>query len=69
MVKAPSIEKPATAEDVARRLREAADAGLAVVPVGGGGRLGGGRENPDGLSERERGNRPLMAVLSSPPAS
>jgi glycolate oxidase FAD binding subunit len=36
VVKAPAIEKPATAEEVARRLREAADAGLAVVPVGGG---------------------------------
>ena len=36
MVKAPAVEKPASAEDVAKRLREAADAGLAVVPVGGG---------------------------------
>jgi glycolate oxidase FAD binding subunit len=33
---APAVEKPATAEDVAMRLREAAGAGLAVVPVGGG---------------------------------
>jgi glycolate oxidase FAD binding subunit len=36
VVTAPAIEKPATAEEVAKRLREAADAGLAVVPVGGG---------------------------------
>jgi glycolate oxidase FAD binding subunit len=36
VVKAPTVEKPATAEDIAKRLREAADAGLAVVPVGGG---------------------------------
>lgn len=35
-MKAPAVEKPATAEEVARRLREAADARLAVVPVGGG---------------------------------
>jgi glycolate oxidase FAD binding subunit len=34
--RAPVIEKPATAEEVASRLREAADAGLAVAPVGGG---------------------------------
>jgi glycolate dehydrogenase FAD-binding subunit len=34
--RAPVVEKPATAEDVARRLREAAAGGLAVVPVGGG---------------------------------
>jgi glycolate oxidase FAD binding subunit len=36
VVKAPVVEKPATAEDLARRLREAADAGLAVVPFGAG---------------------------------
>jgi glycolate oxidase FAD binding subunit len=36
VVKAPVVEKPATAEEVAKRLREAADAGLSVVPVGGG---------------------------------
>jgi glycolate oxidase FAD binding subunit len=30
------VEKPATAEDLAGRLREAAEAGLAVVPFGGG---------------------------------
>jgi glycolate oxidase FAD binding subunit len=36
VVNAPAVEKPATAEDLARRLREAADAGAAVVPVGGG---------------------------------
>jgi glycolate oxidase FAD binding subunit len=35
VVKSPAVEKPGTAEDVATRLREAADAGLAVVPVGG----------------------------------
>ena len=29
-------EKPATAEELARRLHEAAEAGLAVFPVGGG---------------------------------
>jgi glycolate oxidase FAD binding subunit len=34
--RAPVVEKPATAEEVALRLREAADARLAVVPVGGG---------------------------------
>jgi glycolate oxidase FAD binding subunit len=33
--RAPEVEIPATAEEVALRLREAADAGLAVVPVGG----------------------------------
>jgi glycolate oxidase FAD binding subunit len=31
-----TAEKPATAEELARRLREAAEAGLAVFPVGGG---------------------------------
>ena len=36
MVTSPAVEKPATAEDLARRLHEAAEAGLAVVPVGGG---------------------------------
>lgn len=35
-MKSPAVEKPATAEEVARRLREAADARWAVVPVGGG---------------------------------
>jgi glycolate oxidase FAD binding subunit len=34
--RAPVIEKPATAEEVARRLREAAEARLAVIPIGGG---------------------------------
>src|SRR6202521_3846734 len=34
--RAPAVEKPATAEDVATRLSEAARAGLAVMPVGGG---------------------------------
>jgi glycolate oxidase FAD binding subunit len=36
VVNAPAVEKPATAEDLARRLGEAAAAGSAVVPVGGG---------------------------------
>ncbi len=36
MVNAPAIEKPATAEELARCLRDAAEARLAVVPVGGG---------------------------------
>jgi glycolate dehydrogenase FAD-binding subunit len=36
VVKAPVVEKPTTAEEVAMRLREAAGAGLAVTPVGGG---------------------------------
>jgi glycolate oxidase FAD binding subunit len=31
-----AVEKPATAEELARRLHEAAEAGLAVFPVGGG---------------------------------
>ena len=33
---APVVEKPATAEELALRLHQAADAGLMVVPVGGG---------------------------------
>ena len=36
MVNTPVIEKPATAEDLARRLHEAEAARLAVVPIGGG---------------------------------
>lgn len=32
----PSIEKPSTAEELARRLHQAAESGSAVVPVGGG---------------------------------
>jgi glycolate oxidase FAD binding subunit len=36
VVSAPVIEKPATAEELARRLHQAAQAGSAVVPVGGG---------------------------------
>ena len=36
MVKNATAEKPATAEELARRLQEAAEAGLAVFPVGGG---------------------------------
>jgi glycolate oxidase FAD binding subunit len=35
VVSAPTIEKPATAEELARRLGEVAGAGLAVTPVGG----------------------------------
>jgi glycolate oxidase FAD binding subunit len=31
-----TVEKPATAEELAKRLHEAAEAGLAVFPVGGG---------------------------------
>ena len=36
VVSAPVIEKPASAEELARRLHQAAEAGSAVVPVGGG---------------------------------
>ena len=36
MVTAPAVEKPSTAEELARCLADAADAQLAVVPVGGG---------------------------------
>jgi glycolate oxidase FAD binding subunit len=36
VVTAPVVEKPSTAEELARRLHEAAEGGLAVVPVGGG---------------------------------
>lgn len=36
MVIAPTVEMPATAEELARRLKQAADARQAVVPVGGG---------------------------------
>jgi glycolate oxidase FAD binding subunit len=36
VVTAPVVEKPTTAEDLARRLQEAAESGSAVVPVGGG---------------------------------
>ena len=36
MVNAPTIEKPATAEELARTLREASNSRLAVIPVGGG---------------------------------
>jgi glycolate oxidase FAD binding subunit len=36
VVTAPVVEKPATAEELARRLHEAAASGSAVVPVGGG---------------------------------
>jgi len=34
--KAPTVEKPASAEELARRLHDAASSRLAVVPVGGG---------------------------------
>lgn len=36
MVSAPVVEKPTTAEELARRLHQAAESGSAVVPVGGG---------------------------------
>ena len=36
MVRAIAIEKPKTDEELARLLSEAAEAGQAVVPVGGG---------------------------------
>ncbi len=36
VVSAPAIERPTTAEELARRLHEAAESGSAVVPVGGG---------------------------------
>jgi len=36
VVTKPAVEKPATAEELARHLHEAADAKLAVIPVGGG---------------------------------
>lgn len=36
VVTSPAVEKPATAEELAQCLREAADARFAVVPVGGG---------------------------------
>jgi glycolate oxidase FAD binding subunit len=36
VVTSPAVEKPATAEELARCLHDAAGAGLAVVPVGGG---------------------------------
>ncbi len=36
MVSAPVVEKPATAEELARLLHEAAESNLAVEPVGGG---------------------------------
>jgi glycolate oxidase FAD binding subunit len=36
VVTSPTVDKPATAEELAKRLREASDAKLAVIPVGGG---------------------------------
>ncbi|TMF14606.1 MAG: FAD-dependent oxidoreductase, partial [Chloroflexi bacterium] len=36
VVSTPTVEKPANAEDLARRLHEAASSKLVVVPVGGG---------------------------------
>ena len=36
MVTSPTVEKPASADELARRLHEAATSKLAVVPVGGG---------------------------------
>jgi glycolate oxidase FAD binding subunit len=43
VVGAPVVEKPATAEELAKRLHQAAESGSAVVPVGGGrsSRMGG----------------------------
>jgi glycolate oxidase FAD binding subunit len=35
-MKTPIVEKPTTADDLAKRLHEAAESGSAVVPVGGG---------------------------------
>jgi glycolate oxidase FAD binding subunit len=43
---APAVEKPATAEDLARKLHEAAASKLAVIPVGGG-RASGMGDPPD----------------------
>ena len=34
--RAPAVERPATADEVARILRDASDGGLAVCPIGGG---------------------------------
>jgi glycolate oxidase FAD binding subunit len=36
VVSAPAVERPTTAEELARRLHQAAESGSAVVPVGGG---------------------------------
>jgi len=36
VVNAPAVQKPATADEVARILREASEGGLAVTPIGGG---------------------------------
>lgn len=35
-MKAPAVQKPATADETARILREATESGLAVTPIGGG---------------------------------
>jgi glycolate dehydrogenase FAD-binding subunit len=41
-LEAPAVEKPTTAEELARRLRQAAESGSAVVPIGGGRAVGMG---------------------------
>ncbi len=61
VVKARVIEKPATAEEVARCLREAAEGGLAVTPVGGGRASGMG--DPPGRSDVELHTSRLDRVL------
>lgn len=45
--RAPAVEKPRTAAELARALREAAESGFAVAPVGGGRAMGMG-----GVAER-----------------
>src|ERR1700681_2990300 len=45
-MKTPIVEKPTTAEDLATLLREAAESGSAVVPVGGGRAAGMGGAPP-----------------------
>ena len=61
VVKAPTVEKPATAEELARILHEAETARHAVVPVGGGRAMGMGNpaENPDVLLHTSRLDRML----------
>jgi glycolate oxidase FAD binding subunit len=57
--KAPAIEKPASAEELARRLHEAAAARLAVTPVGGGraSEMGGRLDRCDVLLQTTRLDR------------
>jgi glycolate oxidase FAD binding subunit len=59
--RAPEVEKPSTADELARRLHEAADARLAVVPVGGGraGAMGDPLERCDLELHTSRLNRVL----------